>query len=235
MNEIERLKRAAAERAVEYVEDGMVLGLGTGSTARHVMDVLSERRQTGALRRVVGVTTSRATEWYARELGLRVATLEQEPRIDLTLDGADEIDPQLNLIKGLGGALLWEKIVACASERLLIVADEGKLVQQLGERAPLPVEVVPFGWNTHLSFLDHLGAQPTLRMSPNGSPFITDGGHYLFDCRFATGITEPMRLQRELRQHAGVVESGLFLGLADVVVVAGLGGTRVLSAEGAVT
>ncbi|HET9982646.1 MAG TPA: ribose 5-phosphate isomerase A [Longimicrobiales bacterium] len=232
MSEVDRLKRDAAERALDFVEDGMVLGLGTGSTVRHLLELLAERRKAGALRRVIGVPTSRATEWLARELGLRISSLEQEPRVDLTIDGADEVDPQLNLIKGLGGALLWEKIVASASERLLIVADEAKLVARLGERAPLPVEVVPFGWNTHLAFLDNLGAEPMLRLSANGSPFLTDSGHYLIDCHFPHGITEPIRLQRELRQHAGVVESGLFLGLADAVVVAGLSGTRVLRPEG---
>lgn len=232
MSEVDRLKREAAERALDFVEDGMVLGLGTGSTVRHLLELLAERRKAGALRRVIGVPTSRATEWLARELGLRIASLEQEPRVDLTIDGTDEVDPQLNLIKGLGGALLWEKIVASASERLLIIADEAKLVGRLGERAPLPVEVVPFGWNTHLAFLDNLGAEPVLRLSANGSPFLTDSGHYLIDCHFPLGITEPIRLQRELRQHAGVVESGLFLGLADAVVVAGLSGTRVLRPEG---
>lgn len=230
MSEAERLKRTAAERAVEFVEDGMVVGLGTGSTARHVLDVLAERRKAGALRRVVGVPTSKGTELLARELGLRLATLEQEPRIDITIDGADEVDPVLNLIKGLGGALLWEKIVASNSDKLLIVADESKLVQRLGERAPLPVEVVPFGWNTHLAFFDLLGAQPTLRIAPNGSHFTTDSGHYIIDARFETGITEPMRVQRELLQRVGVIETGLFLGLADIVIVAAESGVRVMHA-----
>lgn len=231
MNEIERLKRQAAERAVEFVEDGMVLGLGTGSTVRHVLDLLAERRKEGALRHVVGIATSRATEWYARDLGLRLTALEEEPRVDLTIDGADEVDPNLNLIKGMGGALLWEKIVAGNSERVIIVADEGKLVRRLGERAPMPLEVVPFGWTTQLAWLDNLGAEPVLRLAANGSPFVTDGGHYLIDCRFKDGITEPARVQREVRQHPGVVECGLFLGIADAVVVGGLAGTRVVHAE----
>jgi ribose 5-phosphate isomerase A len=231
LNEIERLKRQAAERAVEFVEDGMVLGLGSGSTVRHVLEILAERRKLGALRHVVGIPTSRATEWHARDLGLRLSALEEEPRVDLTIDGADEVDPNLNVIKGLGGALLWEKIVACASERLIIVADEGKLVHRLGERAPLPVEVVPFGWNTHLSWLDHLGAQPVLRLAANGNPFVTDGGHYLIDCHFKDGIPEPQRAQREMRQHPGVVECGLFLGMVDAVVVGGVDGPRVVHAE----
>lgn len=209
----------------------MVLGLGTGSTARHVLDLLAERLRAGALRGLVGVPTSRATEQYARELGIPLTTLEQEPRLDLTIDGADEADPALNLIKGLGGALLWEKIVATASDRLIIVADEGKLVESLGEKAPLPVEVVPFGWTTHLSFLDLLGARSSLRTGADGRPFVTDGGHYLLDCRFEDGILEPDRVERELHQRVGVVETGLFLGLASAVVVAAEEGVRVLTAE----
>ncbi len=230
MSDAERLKRTAAERAVEFIEDGMVVGLGTGSTARHVLEVIAERRKAGALRRIIGVPTSKSTEWLAKELGIRLATLEEEPRIDLTIDGADEVDPQLNLIKGLGGALLWEKIVASNSERLLIVSDESKLVQRLGEKAPLPVEVVPFGWNTHLAFFDLLGAQPTLRVTPAGGHFTTDSGHYIIDARFEGGIAEPVRVQRELNQRAGIVETGLFLGLADTVVVAAESGVRVMHA-----
>ncbi len=232
MTERGREKRLAAERAVEFVEDGMVLGLGTGSTARHVLEVLAERRRAGALRRIVGVPTSRATRQAALELGIPLASLDDEPRLDLALDGADEVNPELNLIKGLGGALLWEKIVATASDRLVIVVDEGKLVERLGERAPLPVEVVPFGWTTHLAYLDLLGAQPTLRRARDGAPFTTDGGHYLLDCRFEDGIIEPDRIEREIRQRVGVVETGLFLGMADTVVVGGAGGVRVLAAEG---
>jgi ribose 5-phosphate isomerase A len=230
LSDAERLKRKAAERAVEFVEDGMVVGLGTGSTARHVLEVLAERRKAGVLRRVIGVPTSKGTEWLAKELGLRLATLEQEPRIDITIDGADEVDPTLNLIKGLGGALLWEKIVASNSDRLLIVADESKLVQRLGERAPLPVEVVPFGWNTHLAFFDLLGAQPTLRLAPSGAHFTTDSGHYIIDARFENGITEPVRVQRELLQRVGIIETGLFLGIADTVIVAADSGVRVMHA-----
>lgn len=231
MNEQERLKRQAAERAVEFVESGMVLGLGTGSTARHVLELLSERLRAGELRNLVGVPTSRATERHALELGFPLATLDEEPRIDLTLDGADEVDPELRLIKGLGGALLWEKIVASASERVVIVVDEGKLVEELGAKAPLPVEVVPFGWTTHLGYLDLLGARATLRRNAAGEPFVTDGGHYLLDCQFEDGILEPERVERELRQRVGVVETGLFLDLADNVVVGGPNGIRVLGGE----
>lgn len=191
--------------------------------------MLADRLRSGALRDVVGVPTSRATERHARELGIPVTTLDREPRLDLAIDGADEVDPHLRLIKGLGGALLWEKIVATASERLVIVVDEGKLVEELGRTAPLPVEVVPFGWSTHLAFLDLLGAQATLRRGADGNPFVTDGGHYLLDCRFEGGLVEPDRVERELRQRVGVVETGLFLDLADTVVVGGAEGVRTLN------
>lgn len=209
----------------------MVVGLGTGSTARHVLDVLAEQRRAGALRRVVGVPTSRMTERYARELGIRLVTLEEEARLDLTIDGADEVDPALDLIKGLGGALLWEKIVASASDALVIVADESKMVERLGSRAPLPIEVAAFGWNVHLSFLDLLGVRPTLRTDARGAPFVTDSGHYLLDCHFEDGIAEPRRIERELRQRVGILETGLFLGMADWVVVGSDDGTRTLQAE----
>ena len=233
MSEQDLLKRQAAERALEFVEDGMILGLGTGSTARHVVEGLGERLRAGALRDIAGVPTSRETERLALEAGVPLVTLEQEPRLDLTIDGADEIDPSLNLIKGLGGALLWEKIVASASDRLVIVADESKCVERLGEQAPLPVEVVPFGWTTHLAYLDLLGAQATLRQDEKGRPVVTDGGHYLLDCRFSDGLLEPERLERELRQRVGIIESGLFLRMADAAVIAGAAGVRVLTAEAA--
>lgn len=231
MSEAEARKRRAAERAVEFARDGMVLGLGTGSTARHVLDVIAERRAGGGLRDIVGIPTSVATERYARRLGIPVATLEDEPRIDLTLDGADEVDPNLDLIKGLGGALLWEKIVATASEEVVIVVDSSKLVDRLGVRSPLPVEVVPFGWTTQLPFLDLLGARATLRRDAEGRPFRTDSGNYILDCAFGDGLSDPARVERELSQRVGVVETGLFLGMADAVVVGDDDGARVLRPE----
>lgn len=221
-------KRQAAERALAMVEDGMVLGLGTGSTARHVVELLAEHRAAGRLRNVVGVVTSRQTERHAREHGIPLAELDDRVRPHLTLDGADEVDPALNLIKGHGGALLWEKIVAAASGRLVIVVDESKLVSRLGERFAVPVEVVPFGWRVLLEPFRRLGAEPTLRTGPDGSPFVTDGGHYLIDCAFPGGIPDPAALERALRSHVGVVETGLFLGMASAVVVAGATGVRVL-------
>jgi ribose 5-phosphate isomerase A len=231
-------KRAAAAEAVARVESGMRVGLGTGSTARHVVDLLAARLRAGELRDVIGVPTSRATETQARELEIPLATLDEVPRLDLTIDGADEVDPRLDLIKGLGGALLWEKIVARASDRLVIVADETKEVERLGERAPLPVEIVPFGWRTHLPAIEALGAEAVLRTlggaadavpgapTSDTGPYLTDGGHYILDLHFADGIADAAALEAALRGRAGVVETGLFLGMADAVIVAGPDGVR---------
>ena len=217
----EQQKRASAERAVELVESGMRLGLGTGSTARHVMDVLAEKLRAGALRDIIGVPTSRGTSEYASSLGIALTSLDEQPHLDLAIDGADEVDPALDLIKGLGGALLWEKIVESAADRLVIVVDQSKLVGRLGMGVPLPVEIVPFGWRTHKDFFRALGAEPVLRRLPDGEPFVTDGGHYIADCRFHDGIAEPAALQAELAARVGVVESGLFVNMASTVVVAG--------------
>ena len=225
-------KRQAAERAVELVEDGMKLGLGTGSTARRVLEALASRREGGELRDIVGVPTSTATESYARELGIPLTTLDAETHLDLTLDGADEVDPNLDLIKGLGGALLWEKIVAAATDRLVIVADESKLVDRLGIRSPVPVEVVPFGWKTLLDPLRAMGAEFDLREGEDGAPFVTDGGHYILDCGFPGGIEDPARLEALLTARPGIVDTGLFLGMAQTVVVGGAEGVRVLERQG---
>ncbi len=228
MSDREALKRRAAERALEWIEDGMVLGLGTGSTVRHLLELLGERLRDGALKSVTGVPTSRDTAERATALGIPLSTLEQEPRLDLALDGADEVDPALDLIKGLGGALLWEKIVAAAADRLVILADDSKLVRRLGEKAPLPVEVVPFGWTTHLAYLDRLGARAVLRVDAAGQPFVTDGGHYILDCRFEDGIPDPAALDEALHRRPGIVETGLFLGMARAAVVAGEAGVQVI-------
>jgi len=223
-------KRQAAQRAVELVENGMKLGLGTGSTARHVLEVIAERRACGELPDIVGVPTSRATEDLARELGIPTGTLEEHPRLDLGIDGADEVDPELNLIKGLGGALLWEKIVAAACDRFVVVVDDSKLVPALGSRSPLPVEVIPFGWSTHLEFMRSLGADPVLRTGKDDTPFITDGGHYIIDCTFPNGITQVRGVEAVLRLRPGIVETGLFIGMAAKVVVSGENGVAVMEA-----
>jgi len=220
LSDREAQKRRAAEKAVELVEPGMRLGLGTGSTARHVLEVIAERRREGKLQNVVGVPTSEATARHARELGIPISSLDDTPELDLGIDGADEVDGELNLIKGLGGALLWEKIVASACRRFVVVVDESKHVQRLGQKSPLPVEVVPFAWSTHLPAFESLGAEPTLRLNSQGKPFITDGGHQIIDLKFHEGIVDPYAIDAELHLRPGVVETGLFLDMADYVVVA---------------
>ena len=224
----EELKRKAAEQAVALVEDEMKLGLGTGSTARHVLQVIAERRKRGELMHVCGVPTSRATEDLARQLGIPLTTLDKHPHLDLAIDGTDEVDPDLNLIKGLGGALLWEKIVASSAERFVIVCDESKIVERLGDKAPVPIEVVPFAYQIHMPFLEELGGKPKLR-EKEGTPFISDGGHYIIDCYFDDGIADPWRLEAELNMRAGIVETGLFLDMAETVVVAAPGGIKTLT------
>lgn len=232
-NEAEALKRAAAEKAAEWIRDGMTLGLGTGSTVRHLLDVIAERRAGGDWRGVVGVPTSEDTADRSRALGIPLASLDERPEVDLTIDGADEVDPDLRLIKGLGAALLREKIVAAASRELVIVADESKIVERLGTKAPLPVEVDVFGAAIHPAFFRSLGAEPTLRMQA-GRPVATDGGNRIFDCRFAGGIGDPEGLEARLALRPGVIESGLFLGMASAAVIAGAAGVRVMRrAEGA--
>lgn len=229
----EALKRKAAERAAEWIRDGMVVGLGTGSTVRHLLDVIAERRGAGEWQRVVGVPTSVDTQRRAAALGIPLATLAERPAIDLTIDGADEVDPELRLIKGLGGALLREKIVAAASARLVIVADDSKVVARLGTKAPLPVEVDPFGEPVQPAFLRLLGCEPVLRRGDGGQPYLTDGGNHILDCRFPGGIADPEGLERALALRPGIVESGLFLGMAEVAVIAGADGVRVMRREGA--
>lgn len=216
----EQQKRNAAERAVEFITDGMRLGLGTGSTAKHVLDVIGERRTRGELRDIVGVPTSTATADYAGRLGIPLTTLDDITSLDLAIDGADEFDPSLDLIKGLGGALLWEKIVAAAADRFVVVVDESKRVDRLGSRAPVPVEVVPFGWRTQLARFEAAGAEPTLRLA-QGRPFVTDGGHYIIDCAFDGGMEDAQRVEDMFLASPGVVETGLFLGMATAIVVAG--------------
>jgi ribose 5-phosphate isomerase A len=225
------LKRRAAERAAEWIRDGMTVGLGTGSTVRHLLDHIAERRAAGEWGSIVGVPTSERTAARARELGIPLRTLDEAPEVDLTIDGADEVDPELRLIKGLGGALLREKVVATASRRLVIIVDESKTVAKLGTRSPLPVEVDPFGAAIQPPFLRSLGAEPILRPGADGAPLVTDGGNLIFDCRFPDGIDDPEGLEARLDGRVGVMENGLFLGLASAVVVAGADGVRTVERE----
>jgi ribose 5-phosphate isomerase A len=224
MSGITEAKRRAAREAVDLVESGMVLGLGTGSTAALAVEELARRLGAGRLRDIVGIPTSSATHQQAVLLGVPLGTLEQHPVVDLTIDGADEVDPSGNLIKGLGGALLREKIVATVSRRLVIVVDEGKLVPRLGTKAPLPVEVVVFAAGTHVPAIAALGAVVTMRLGADGAPFRTDEGHHVLDCRFPQGIADPSALQEALRSRPGVVETGLFLGMRPQVIVGRPGG-----------
>lgn len=221
------MKRLAAEKAALFLGGVHVLGLGTGSTAAHFVDVVGEMWQSGALTDLLAVPTSRATEEQARTLGIPLTDLHAHPRVDVTVDGADEIDRDLGLIKGLGGALTREKIVASASRELIIIADDSKLVSRLGERCPLPVEVIPFGWKTVEPRLRELGAEPSLRRDGD-TPFVTDQGNWILDCRFAGGILDAAEIARTIDCMPGVVAQGFFLGMADRVVVAGERGVRIL-------
>ena len=212
-------KRSAARRAVDRVESGMVVGLGSGSTARLAIEEIGRRMALGTLYDIRGIPTSHAARRDALAHGVPVATLEDVHGVDLTIDGADEVDANGTLLKGAGGALLWEKIVASCSRRLIIVVDRSKLVKRIGEKHPLPVEVVAFGWNTHLDAIRALDAEPKLRMKRVGEPFRTDEGHYIVDAYFSAGIGAPAHIERTLRARPGVVETGLFLGFSAEVIV----------------
>jgi len=221
------LKQQAANQAVELVQPGMVLGLGSGTTALLAVRRLAEQLHAGRLRDIVGVPTSLGIEQEARRLQIPLTTLEEHSVLDLTIDGADEVDPQLNLIKGGGGALLREKIVAQASRQEIIIVDETKLVPVLGTRWTVPVEVIPFGWPSQAEYLKTLGAQITLRQQ-NGVVFKTDQGNLILDCQFGP-IPDAYALATKLKTRTGIVEHGLFLDLASAVIVAGANGVRRLS------
>ena len=225
----DQLKMAAAQSAVAQVKGGMVVGLGSGSTAKLAVDAIGRLVRDGL--RIVGISTSENTTAQAKALGIPLATLADEPSIDLTIDGADEVQERsLDLIKGRGGALLREKIVASASRRLVIMVHDTKIVRQLAEHDPIPVEIVPFGWQSTVRTLVELGAKPELRKNPGGEPFVSDGGHYIFDCSFAP-VSAAGELASQLDHVVGVVEHGLFIGMASEVHVAGPGGVRILKAE----
>jgi ribose 5-phosphate isomerase A len=222
------LKRAAARRAVDLFADGTVVGLGTGSTVRPLLDLLGERLATGRLRDILAVPTSEDTATRCRALGIPLTTLEAHPRLALVVDGADEVGPGLDLIKGRGGARLRETLGGGAARRFVVIADASKRVRRLGTRAPVPVEVVRFGWSTHLPFFERLGAEPVLRRTPDRRPYVTDEGHFIVDCRFPRGIRDPRALARALARRPGIVEDGLFLGMAHAAVIAGARGVAVL-------
>jgi ribose 5-phosphate isomerase A len=227
---MDELKRQAAARALEYVRDGMRLGLGTGSTAKHFVELLGERVRDGL--DVIGVPTSETTRAEAERCGIRLTTLDDIDRLDLTVDGADEVDPALNVIKGGGGALLREKIVAAASDRMIVIADDSKWVDVLG-RFPLPIEVVPFGLAATRRAMAEafaecgVSGQMVVRKAKDGHVFVTDGGHWIVDAHLER-ITDAPRLAGLLDPIPGVVEHGLFIGLAGIAMLAGTQGIRVI-------
>jgi ribose 5-phosphate isomerase A len=226
---MDQFKKIAAEAAVKQVKDGMMVGLGTGSTAAYAIDALGKLVQNGLL--ITGIPTSEQTARQASALGIPLATLDEQTQVDLTIDGADEVERgSLNLIKGRGGALLREKIVASASTRLVIIVDETKLVERLGTLSAIPVEVVPFGWPVAARKLRELGATVSVRRGDEDKLFVTDGGHYILDCTFGP-IAAPSSLEQKLNSIVAVVEHGLFLGLTSEVIVAGQDGVKVLLPE----
>lgn len=213
-------KQAAARAAVHLVESGSVVGLGSGSTATFAIQFLAERVRSGL--KIVGIPTSQNTKHLAEQLGIPLTTLEENPNIDVDIDGADEIDPQLNLIKGGGGALLREKVIASASKRFIVVAESVKLVPHLG-KFPLPVEVIPFAEPLIQRRIEALGAQVSLRKYAYGNPYVTDEGHHILDCNFGE-ISDPPALNAKLHEIPGLVEHGLFIGLAETAFVGRDGG-----------
>lgn len=220
-------KKAVGEKAVEYVKDGMVLGLGSGSTVYWMLKKLGERVKEGLT--IKAVPSSLRTEEWANEFGVPLVTLLEARRLDLAIDGADEVDLDFNLIKGGGGSLLREKLVNDAANRLIIVVDESKLVQQLGA-FPLPVEIVPFGWENTAAKIAKLQCLPKLRKKDN-EIFVTNNGNYIVDCEFSE-ITDPVGLHQRLKMILGVVETGLFIDMADLVLVGEEDGVRVLEKGG---
>ncbi len=225
LNKQDKLKQTAAHRAVEAIESGMIVGLGTGSTTSFAVTRIAERIKSGDLANIVGIPTSIRTEKLARELDIPLATLDEQPEIDVTIDGADEVDPELNLIKGGGGALLREKVVAQASRTNIIIVDESKLSDCLGTHWALPVEVIPFAARTETNFLQSLGAAVSVRRDDEGQPYKTDQLNYILDANFGP-MSDPAALAERLNQRAGVIEHGLFLGLASEVIVAAEDGIR---------
>lgn len=224
---LDDLKRQAAIKSVDYVRDGMVVGLGTGSTAKHMIIALGELVKKGL--KIKGVPTSKETADLARKIGIALIETEDQWSIDVTIDGADQVDPQLNLIKGGGGALLKEKVVAAAARQLIIVVDHTKCVPVLGGTFPLPVEVVPFGWGSTARQIEELGFKSVLRKK-DGAIFKTEASHYILDVQI-TRIDKPAELELQLNALPGVVETGLFAGRTDILVVGAPGGVEVRHAE----
>jgi len=222
------LKQKAAARALSYVRSGMTLGLGSGSTTAHFINVLGQQIGSGNLRDIHAVPTSEESARLARQAHIPLTSLDERPVLDLAVDGADEVDPDLNLIKGLGRALLREKIVEIHAARLVIIVGENKLVSRLGTKGPLPVEIVPYGSGAHVRWLESLGCQVKLMRGKDDLPVVTDNGNYLACCYFVAGIEDPFALARVLADRPGIVEHGLFLNMVHQVIVSGSQGIKIL-------
>lgn len=223
---IDELKKEAAEYAVNYIKPGMVIGLGTGSTTLFALKKISQLINNGDLKNIIGIPTSINTEEEAKRLGIPLTTLDEHPFIDLTIDGADEVDKNLNLIKGGGAALLREKIIAQATKQEIIIVDESKVSDLLGTKKSVPVEVVPFALNVELEFLKSLNAKVEVRKSSSGKVLITDEGNYIIDADFGP-INKPENIADRLNARAGIVEHGLFIGLTNILIVANQHGIQV--------
>lgn len=228
MDQIQEFKTQAAKEAVTFLKSGMVVGLGTGSTATIAIKIISQLLQAEALEDIFGIPSSVKTARLAQELGIPLTNLEEHPEIDVTIDGADEVDPELNLIKGGGGALLKEKILAQASKEVIIVVDESKLSPKLGTKWALPVEVLPFAWKTEAFFLESLGAAAAIRKLSDETLYKTDQGNLIIDANFGE-IQQPDVLAQKLQERAGIIEHGLFIGLASMVISAGKSGIQKLT------
>ena len=220
----DRLKKEAGISAVDFIESGMVLGLGTGTTTRFALEEIGKRYKEGRLKDIVGIPSSLDTDKRAKELGIPIITFDDKQELDLTIDGADEVDPQLNLIKGGGGALLREKVLAQSSRRNIMIVDESKLSPRLGTHWPVPIEVIPFAWMPVAKYLESLGAKPELRMKKD-QPYTTDQNNYILDTNFGP-IEDLEGLAQKLGQKAGIVEYGIFIGTASEVIVATDNGIR---------
>ncbi len=222
-------KRMAARRALSFVRSGMTVGLGTGTTTHYFVEYLGAALRQHTLERIIGVPTSTRTAKLAREQGIPLGTLDDHPHLDVAVDGADEVDAHLNLIKGRGRALVREKIVEVHAQKLVIIVDESKLVERLGTHGPLPVEVVPFGAKATAQWIASLGCSPELLLNEDGStPYRSDNGNYILFCHFSQGIVEPHALASRLKARPGVVDHGLFLNMAEVVIVGTSSGVRIM-------
>lgn len=223
----EFLKRKAAEKAVEFIKSGMVLGFGTGSTFKYVLDILAEKIKSKEIENIIGIPTSNKTLELAQKLDIPCGKFSDHPIIDLTIDGADEVDSKLNLIKGGGGALLHEKIIAQASKKYIIIVDESKRSIYLGEKWHVPIEVVKMALEVETKYLQSLGARVVLRENDDGTPFVTDEGNYILDTNFGI-MKSPKKIAKKLDRRAGIVGHGIFLGMTDRVISASKNGVQVL-------